>query len=320
MENNSALEHRKRMKELKFFPRLFLLSADYEDNSGLSLQERTRIITEECRQEAHKYHESLGQKMVKPFVDYCIILWRGLPKTNISDNSEDTLFNTFCKNIFLYSEYGLGCIYIKDKETLANHSFERFVKRLCTLGVTKPIFFDDTVESLLTSKLKSYNEDDISDFTSNYAEEHKEYTRIIIFLKKLYTSISGDTLDNEEKGFIYYYYEWQRGNISSDTACKELGNISRRTFYRYIAEFEQHPYFAEYCKLFPDLLDKPKKGPLSVDLEEFYNEVLPLFTGEVNALTLENMNVDNICKKYSLASAIDVYRTFLAVKKKLKIK
>ena len=320
MENNNGLEHYKRMKELKFFPRLFLLSADYEDNSGLSLQERTRIIRDECRQEAHKYHESLGQKMIKPFVDYCIVLWRDLPKTNIPDNTEDTLFNTFCKNIFLYSEYGLGLIYIKDKNTLANQSFERFVKRLCLLGVTKPVFFDDTVDNLLTSRLKSYDDNDILDFVSKHMEENKEYTRIIMFLKKLYTSISGDTLDNEEKGFIYYYFEWQRGNISSDTACKELGNMSRRTFYRYIAEFEQHPYFAEYCKLFPDLLDKPKKGPLSVDLEEFYNEVLPFFSGEVNALIIENMNIDNICKKYSLASSIDVYRTFLAVKKKLKIK
>ena len=40
---------------------------------------------------------------LKPFVDYCIVLWRDLPKTNIPDNTEDTLFNTFCKNILLYS-------------------------------------------------------------------------------------------------------------------------------------------------------------------------------------------------------------------------
>ena len=42
------------------------------------------------------------------------------------------------------------------------------------------------------------------DFVSKHMEENKEYTRIIMFLKKLYTSISGDTLDNEEKGFIYW--------------------------------------------------------------------------------------------------------------------
>ena len=39
------------------------------------------------------------------------------------------------------------------------------------------------------------------------------------------------------------------------------GNMTRRTLYRYFDEFERHPFFAEYCNLFPELIDRPQKDP-----------------------------------------------------------
>lgn len=313
---------------VEFFPRLFLLNADYNENEGLSLQEKSRIAIDKNRKEIIQYHEKEGTSppTVCGCSSYHIILWKNLQKTNIADNTEDMLFNMLCKSLGSQEKTSYADIYIRDKDVLADHSVTRFIKRLCLLYKhynQKPKFLDNTTDNLLSPdfKIDDLESESMKELALELAKSWLDYHTIITFLENIYTSITGDNINSDEKGFIYYYFEWQRGNISSDTACKELGNISRRTFYRYIAEFEQHPYFPEYCKLCPDLINKPKKGPISVDLEEFYKEVWPIFDGkEIDALMLGNINIDDICKKYSLASAIDVRRTFLAVKKKLKIK
>lgn len=313
---------------VEFFPRLFLLNADYAENEGLSLQEKSKIAIDKYHKEIIKYHkkENTQPPMVCECSSYYIIFWKNLPKTNIADNTEDMLFNMLCKSLGSPEEPSYADIYIRDKDVLADHSVARFIKRLCLLHKhynQSPKFLDNTTDNLLSPdfKIDNLESETIKELALELYKSWLKYHTVITFLENIYTSITNDNINFEEKGFIYYYFEWQRGNISSDTACKELGNISRRTFYRYIAEFEQHPYFAEYCKLFPDLIDKPKKGPLSVDLEAFYKEVFPIFDGKkIDISELGYINIDDICKKYSLASAIDVYRTFLAVKKKLKIK
>lgn len=313
---------------VEFYPRLFLLSADYKENEELSLQEKSKIVLDKYRQEIIQYHEK--EDTVAPMVcgcsTYYIILWQNLPKTNIADNTEDTLFNMICKSLESKEEVAYVDIYIRDKDVLANRSVARFIKRLCLLYKhynQSPKFLDDTTDTLLSPNFNIDNleSDTIKNLGIDLGKAFLEYNTMITFLENIYTSITGEDIENDEKGFIHYYFEWQRGHISSDTACKELGNISRRTFYKYIAEFEKHPYFPSYCNLLPDLISKPKKGPISLDLKEFYNEVSPFFIGkEINAFYLGDINLDDIYKKYSLASSIDVYRTFLAVKKKLKIK
>lgn len=309
-----------------FTPKYYLVSADYNDCEGLSIQEKSRLIINRYREEIAKY---CGDNQIMLPVtagndNYYIILWRNLPKTNIADNTEDTLINQMCKSISQFQNE-LFDVYIKDLNTLADNSIENFIRRLCVIKKhtnKKPIFLDNTTSTLLTPKFISDSKEDMETLAKQTYLSIIEYDNMIGFLENLYSSVKGISINNEDNGFIQYYFEWQVGNISAETACKELGNMSKRTFYKYVAEFESHPFYPEHCKLhLSDLLDKEKKGPVAIDLQEFYDEVISLFaekTIDINGLN--EINTDDICKKYSLASTLDVYRTLLTAKKKLKIK
>ena len=309
-----------------FTPKYYLVSADYNDCEGQSIQEKSRLIINRYREEIAKYCSD--NQIMLPVTagndNYYIILWRNLPKTNIADNTEDTLINQMCKSISQFQNE-LFDFYIKDLNTLADGSIDSFIRRLCFIKKhtkKKPIFLDNTTSTLLAPKYVSDSEEDMETLAKQTFLASMEYDNLIGFLENLYSSVKGISINNEDNGFIQYYFEWQVGNISAETACKELGNMSKRTFYKYVAEFEAHPFYPEHCKLhLSDLLDKEKKGPVAIDLQEFYDEVVSLFaekTIDINGLN--EINTDDICKKYSLASTLDVYRTLLTAKKKLKIK
>lgn len=309
-----------------FTPKYYLVSADYNECEGLSIQEKSRLIINRYRQEIAKYCND--NQIMLPVTagndNYYLILWRNLPKTNIADNTEDTLINQMCDSIDQFQN-DLFDVYIKDLNTLANGSIENFIRRLCLIKKhtnKKPIFLDNTTESLLAPQFVSDSKEDMETLAKQTFLASTEYDNLIGFLENLYSSVKGTSIDNEDIGFIQYYFEWQVGNISAETACKELGNMSKRTFYKYVAEFEAHPFYPEHCKLhLSDLLDKEKKGPTANDLQEFYNKVAPIFEGKtIDINSLNEINTDDICKKYSLASTLDVYRMLLTAKKKLKIK
>lgn len=309
-----------------FTPKYYLVSADYNDCEGLSIQEKSRLIINRYREKIAKYCND--NQIMLPVTagndNYYIILWRNLPKTNIADNTEDTLINQMCKSISQFQNE-LFDVYIKDLNTLADGSIDSFIRRLCFIKKytkKKPIFLDNTTSTLLAPKYVSDSEEDMETLAKQTFLASMEYDNLIGFLENLYSSVKGISIENEDNGFIQYYFEWQVGNISAETACKELGNMSKRTFYKYVAEFESHLFYPEHCKLhLSDLLDKEKKGPVAIDLQEFYDEVISLFaekTIDINGVN--EINTDDICKKYSLASTLDVYRTLLTAKKKLKIK
>ena len=309
-----------------FTPKYYLASADYNECEGLSIQEKSRLIINRYREEIAKYCSD--NQIMLPVTagndNYYIILWRNLPKTNIADNTEDTLINQMCKSISQFQNE-LFDVYIKDLNTLADGSIDSFIRRLCFIKKytkKKPIFLDNTTESLLTPKYVSDSKEDMETLAKQTFLASMEYDNLIGFLENLYSSVKGISIGNEDNGFIHYYFEWQVGNISAETACKELGNMSKRTFYKYVAEFEAHPFYPEHCKLhLSDLLDKEKKGPVAIDLQEFYDEVVSMFAEKtIDINSLNEINTDDICKKYSLASTLDVYRTLLTAKKKLKIK
>ena len=202
----------------------------------------------------------------------------------------------------------------------------------------KPIFLDNTTDTLLTPKLESVSDDGIKAFAIQTAFSDSEYDRLLTFLENVYTSVKEEPIESATKEFIYYYYQIQQSKMVIAAVVDE-SSLNRRTLYRYFDEFEQHPFFAEYCKLFPELIDKPKKRPLAFDLETFYKDATPLFTeGSIETLALDkdlskdfwkqntllcniaDMKIDDLLEKYSLTCSIDAYRTWLAVKKKLKIK
>ena len=309
-----------------FTPKYYLISADYNEYEGISIQEKSRLIINRYRKEIAKYCND--NQIMLPVTagndNYYIILWRNLPKTNINDNTEDTLINQMCNSIDQFQNE-LFDVYIKDLNTLADGSIEKFIRRLCLIKKhtnKKPVFLDNTTDALLTPKYVSDSKEDMETLAKQTFLASMEYDNLIGFLENLYSSIIGNKVDEAEKGFIYYYFEWQIGNITAETACKELGNMSKRTFYKYATEFEAHPFYSEHCKLhLSDLLDKEKKGPVAIDLQEFYDEVVSMFAEKtIDINSLNEINTADICKKYSLASTLEVYRILLTAKKKLKIK
>ena len=202
----------------------------------------------------------------------------------------------------------------------------------------KPIFLDNTTDTLLTPKLESVSDDGIKALAIQTAFSDMEYDRLIAFLENMYISVKEEPIESATKEFIYYYYQIQQSK-KVIAAVVDESSLNRRTLYRYFDEFEQHPFFPEYCKLFPELIDKPKKRPLALDLEAFHKDATPIFTeGSIGALAsdkdlskdfwkqntllcnIADMKIDDLLEKYSLTCSIDAYRTWLAVKKKLKIK
>lgn len=309
-----------------FSPKYLLLSADYAENEGLSLHEKSKIVIERYRNEIIEYCQKTEKNTPIAGANsyYNFILWRNAPKTNIADNTEDNLFSTICQSMTPYKESGIFDIYIRNKEVLADQSLERFVKRMCQIRASimkKPIFLDNTVDALLNPSLDKKDENAILKLTIENELAYDQYYRMMEFLENIYTSITGDSIKNEDKGFIYYYFEWQKGTFSTTAACKE-GNMSRRTFYNYIDEFEKHPYYPEFCKAyFTELINKEKKGPITFDLDEYYKETEHFFNKDyIDINYLDQLEIDELCEKYSIVSTLDAYRYFLAVKKKLKIK
>lgn len=327
---------------LDTYPRYYLISADFQAHPELSLQEKTRLVIEEYQEELRAYYEKeeINPPLASARSRYFIILWRNLPKTNIDDNTEDTLFEMMCQSMANFKETVFEVV-IRDINVLADHSIEKFIRRLCLLkkyANIKPTFLDNTTDTLLTPKLKSTSDDDIKALAIQTAFSDMEYDRLLAFLENVYTSVKEESIENAEKGFIYYYYQIQKSKMVIAAVVDE-SFLNRRTLYRYFDEFEQHPFFPEYCKLYPDLINKPKKRPLDFNLQEFYKDATPLFTkGSIGALAsdkdldkdfwkkntllcdIADMEIDSLLEKYSLTCPIDAYRTWLAVKKKLKIK
>lgn len=327
---------------LDTYPRYYLVSADFQAHKELSLQEKTRLVIEEYQEELRAYYEKEGKTppLASVMSRYFIILWRNLPKTNIDDNTEDTLFEMMCQSIASFKNTVFEVV-IRDINTLADHSVEKFIKRLCMLKKytdTKPVFLDNTTDTLLNPKLESVSDADIKALTIQTAFSVAEFDRLVAFLENVYISVKEEPIESATKEFIYYYYQIQQSKMVI-AAVVDGSSLNRRTLYRYMDEFEQHPFFAEYCKLYPELIDKPKKRPLAFDLEAFYKDATPIFTTDsINALTsdkdlskdfwkqnsllcdIADMKIDDLLQKYSLTCTIDAFRTWLAVKKKLKIK
>lgn len=331
----------------------FLTSADFSQNPELSLKEKTALVIKDTQSIL------LKPKGTKPPAQlyndlFHIILWRELPKTNIIDNTEETLFQKTCEQIIQYHPLFID-FYVKDAETLANSSLETFIQRICFLKKhysINPVFCDETTEAM---KLwEDLSENSFKNILLRYERNKNAYNNLLKFLENLYVTIKKTPLNKQEPGFVHYYFEWQKGTMLVKEILTNLGNMSKRTFYQYVNEFEAHPYYSEYCKLYiVDLIDKEKKGPLDIDWQSYYDEVLPIFKDKEMVtydyeeyLTLPGYN-DNpdktfhfslkkkvntdafmelaiplsaIQEKYNLPSTLDVYRTWLTAKKKLKIK
>lgn len=332
---------------------LYVADYDAQEMPKIMAQNYTTLI-KHCKNKNRKIPEHLDNPL------FHIILWRNLPKTNIADNTEDTLFRKICESIKQYDS-DFRSLYIRDLDTLANGSIETFIQRICHLKSyynKKPIFLDNTLDSLFN--YRPLQKPSITNAMQGFRRENEEYENLVGFLENLYVTVKENPIVQNEEGFIHYYFEWQKGNMLVKDILEKLGNMSKRTFYLYVNEFEAHPYYYEYCKLyFLDLIDKEKKGPMSINWQEYYDEINP-FCCDINLVTYEEIKEDvdlltemglfepeepyvpcdpiikkeididafkafakgirHIREKYCIANAIDAYRLWLTAKKKLKIK
>ena len=77
----------------------------------------------------------------------------------------------------------------------------------------KPIFLDNTTDTLLTPKLESVSDDGIKALTIQTAFSMAEYDRLIDFLENIYTSVKEEPIESTDKEFIYYYYQIQQSKM-----------------------------------------------------------------------------------------------------------
>ena len=202
---------------LDTYPKYYLVSADFQAHPELSLQEKTRLVIEEYQKELRTYYEKeeLNPPMASAKSRYFIILWRNLPKTNIDDNTEDTLFEMMCQSMANFKETVFEVV-IRDINVLADHSIEKFIRRLCMIkkyASIKPIFLDNTTDTLLTPKLESVSDDGIKALAIQTAFSDIEYDRLIAFLENMYISVKEEPIESATKEFIYYYYQIQQSKM-----------------------------------------------------------------------------------------------------------
>lgn len=335
----------------------FLTTADYNLYPDISLYEKSIIALKQSKEMIQEYNEFNRTKEYPLCLYDCshIVFWKNVPKSNIPNNTEDALFLAMCENT---RTFRFGSFIIQNLDVLASGSTDTFIKRLCIMKNFyhwMPEFLDNTTSTLFDLHAHNANSLSFTETIQNIRRSEEEYTSLIGFLKNLYESVNGKLCSTEKNGFIHYYFEWQKGNIMVKDVLIKLGNMSKRTFYLYVNEFEHHPYYPEYCKLyFSDLIEKEKKGPHEIDWQDYYDDVAPLYKENalVTPITREDIDaifydtllptedeiqhllqqtkldfnafyqikVDHICQKYDLASPIDVYRLLLTAKRKLKIK
>lgn len=315
-----------------------ITSGDYlQFPDDMSYIERQKILKDKARKQLEEHYRKQNKEYLISD-SQILIFWRNTPKTFIDTNNNEYLFYTMCQKIKEVTEQGEPFrVYIDNMNTFAEGSIEIFIRRLCMLyAVTKnrPIFLDN--EKIEKNIEKEYAE--ASKYTDCklvataiaelFADEEsdKQYANTISFLNAVLVAVCGgtafDTSAYEKENFITQYLLWQFGEITVETACITLGNMSRRTFYKYVAEFEESPLYAQFMYLFEkELRGKGRKGYLPEDWDDYLEKTLPRVK-EVSEGVFESIPIDEIaiCKEYNLYCEMDVERVRLAVEKKVKAK
>ena len=98
--------------------------------------------------------------------------------------------------------------------------------------------------------------------------------------------------------------------------------MSKRTFYKYVAEIEMSPLYPQFMYTHEsELRGKEKKGYLPEDWDSYLKDTETKFIEESPGV-FQTIDVDEIavCKKYNLLMESDVLRIRLAIEKKMKAK
>lgn len=299
--------------------------------------DRTKAVTDLYRKEMVSYLTKQGISAPMITDEQILILWKNTPKYHFSSDISTHLIYAFAVNS--KSEHK-GCqLILPSPEVLAEGNMIQFMQRFSLIANNTgiiPEFISESclpvytesmlgnVENAGIQQLSKDHKDDTffsSVLTGAYINSRNEelLKQLLLYTDNL-LSLTNNCIDTTllENEFISYYFNWQAGNLPAETCCKELGNLSKASFYKYADEFEHSPEYAEYLKIYHSALsDIAKKGVIP-DIDEFtehYQELCPLY--DFDKITAGKMEM---CRLYNLASTFDLDRIKLAVDKKIEIR
>ena len=197
-----------------------------------------------------------------------------------------------------------GNIYIRSiKDIVETEGMEHLIHMVSTLAANNRqyIFLDNEYFSY-----KPVTDIDLSNLDEKVREMskalllHATVGRVVSELDHLIEKPAPEPIDR----FLEIYWKWQQAEVAVDICKQELG-ITHRTFYKYSQAYESTPYYCEHLKLFYlKICNVAKRGTLP-DKEEYLKDMCALDAGQIS-------NRD-VCKKYGLASAIDIQRVKIAL-------
>lgn len=299
--------------------------------------DRTKSVTDSYRREMVSYLNKQG--ISEPIItdEQILILWKNTPKYHFSSDISTHLIYAFAVNA--KNEHKGSQLILPSPDVLAEGDMVQFMQRFSLIANNTgiiPEFISDSclpaytesmlgnVENAGIQQLSKGHKDDalfssvlIGAYIDNRNEEILkqllQYTDSLLALTN--NRIDTTLLENE---FISYYFNWQAGNLPAETCCKELGNLSKASFYKYADEFEHCPEYAEYLKLYHAVLSSIAKKGVIPDIDEFssnYLALCPLY--DLDKIYAGKMEM---CRLYNLASIFDLDRIKLAVDKKIEIR
>lgn len=317
----------------------FIVAGDYQEfPDDMAFIERQKIVRDRARVQLQEYLAKQGKECI--IYDWQIyIFWKNVPRTYIDICNNDYLFYCICQQIKtrLNGEDTDFSVYIDNMSTFSEGKMDVLLKRLCMLyTVTKcqPTFLDfDMIKERVVSGCKQAGEYTKSNTVANilerlFAGEEADckYANTLALVNSLMIAACGenafDLSEFEADNFIKEYIRWQTGEITVEKACKNLNNMSKRTFYKYVAEIEMSPLYPQFMYTHEnELRGKEKKGYLPEDWDSYLKDTETKFVEESPGV-FKTIDVDEIsvCKKYNLLMESDVLRIRLAIEKKMKAK
>lgn len=296
-----------------FIPQLLplgLTSADYSAFSPeLTYEEKCNRVCEEFRKDLRRYFKEKGENQPIPLQcnDDIIILWRNVPDPTSGKVPINKTLELLCQ-----LESRCGKLYIHSiYDVIEAVGVEDLIHAITLLSKRQGdyIFLDDEFFSIRNPE-ERLDFNNLEESMHKWAETKTKANllprlaaEVVSHLDSLMRKPEPEPIDN----FLDIYWKWQTAQVSVEV-CKEQLGITHRTFYKYSQAYETTPYYCEHLKLFHfQVLEVAKRGPLP-DKEEYLKDMYALELGQISK--------KDMCKKYGLASEIDIHRVELALTKR----
>ena len=287
-----------------------LISADYaEFDSSLTYAEISNHVCEQFRQSMREYCKEKGNAFPPVFEDnsHIIILWRNVVNLTGGKVELDKTLETLCE----YKNFA-GTIYIRSIQDVLSVGVEYLLHMIAILykNHRSYIFLDNDyfsyqpeAEAEKQERIKASFDGKIDSLVAEAIQNVLRQTQqgeVISNLENLLQWPEPAPIDR----FLEIYWKWQKAEVAVDVCKTELG-ITHRTFYKYSQIYEATPYYCEHLKIFyNEIKDIAKRGPLP-DKEDYLRDMYALDLGQITP--------KDVCKKYELASVIDIPRVKIAL-------